>query len=384
METVVIKGNLDITQTIYVPSYTYLDLSQAYLELTANVDMFRNAGYGVTAARYVTFYGGEINGNKATRTAGSGIRGTFYNLRLLFIRIVDFYEFGLWLTDISPDETAHVDALRISILRCKAGEVKLEDVCDSTFIECYFISHGNNGVEMTGNTACNFFQACHFASSGQGLGLARALYIGGDFSARHKIIGCEFENYDMEAILIQPSANSFARSHVIEGNTFYNIAKYADNTYSVIKFDGSAGGSNNAQVKYNVIIGNTFYSDVTNKAKYNIELTSAGSVQANHIYGNYFGGYATSPVYVGNPPNYVKFNGGFKTENSGTATIPNGQTSVTFAHGLAGTPTIVTLGAKHAEVADAIWSADATNITITVPSAVTANRNISWYAEYKP
>jgi len=68
----------------------------------------------------------------------------------------------------------------------------------------------------------------------------------------------------------------------------------------------------------------------------------------------------------------------------GTATILSGQTSVAFAHSLAGTPTLVTLGATHAEVSDAIWSADATNITITVPSAVTANRNISWCAEYKP
>jgi len=68
-------------------------------------------------------------------------------------------------------------------------------------------------------------------------------------------------------------------------------------------------------------------------------------------------------------------------KNSGTATILNTGVSVTFAHGLARTPTLVTLGATHAEVADAVWSADATNITITVPSAVTANRNISWYVE---
>jgi len=81
----------------------------------------------------------------------------------------------------------------------------------------------------------------------------------------------------------------------------------------------------------------------------------------------------------------VKDNQGYITENGGTATIPNGQTSVTFAHGLAGTPTIVVLGAKHSEVADAYVSAkDATNITITVPNAVSADREISWYAEYKP
>jgi len=75
---------------------------------------------------------------------------------------------------------------------------------------------------------------------------------------------------------------------------------------------------------------------------------------------------------------------GFPTKKSGTATIPAGATSVTFAHGLAGTPTLVVLGATHAEVVDAVWSADATNITITVPAAVTADRRISWYAEYRP
>jgi hypothetical protein len=72
------------------------------------------------------------------------------------------------------------------------------------------------------------------------------------------------------------------------------------------------------------------------------------------------------------------------SENSGTATILDTATSVVFAHGIAGTPTLVVLGATHAEVSAATWSADGDNITITVPEAVTANRNISWYAEFKP
>lgn len=72
---------------------------------------------------------------------------------------------------------------------------------------------------------------------------------------------------------------------------------------------------------------------------------------------------------------------GYKFKNYGTATILDTQSSVQFAHGLISTPTVVVLGATHAEVADAIWSADATNITITVPSAVTADRDISWKAE---
>ncbi|MHC1596787.1 MAG: pectate lyase family protein [Methermicoccaceae archaeon] len=66
--------------------------------------------------------------------------------------------------------------------------------------------------------------------------------------------------------------------------------------------------------------------------------------------------------------------------NRGNATITSGNTSTTFAHDLWTTPDIVVLGPTHAEVADAVWSADEDNITITVPSAVSADRKISWFA----
>lgn len=67
---------------------------------------------------------------------------------------------------------------------------------------------------------------------------------------------------------------------------------------------------------------------------------------------------------------------------TGTALIPVGHSSVTFAHGMPGTPK-VTLGATHAEVADAIVSSDGTNITIRVSKAVTADRKINWLANIK-
>lgn len=74
-------------------------------------------------------------------------------------------------------------------------------------------------------------------------------------------------------------------------------------------------------------------------------------------------------------------NTGYKTEARGAATIASGATSVTVSHGLAATPTIVVLGATHAEVSDATFSATSTQITITVPSATSADRVVNWYAE---
>lgn len=85
-------------------------------------------------------------------------------------------------------------------------------------------------------------------------------------------------------------------------------------------------------------------------------------------------GLTSDDIYYGNQ-------GGPPNQSSGTAIIANGKSSVTVTHGLESTPTVVTLGAAHAEVTDAIWSADATNITITVPAPVTADRRISWRAD---
>ncbi|MHA1262762.1 MAG: hypothetical protein ACTSSA_11855 [Candidatus Freyarchaeota archaeon] len=75
---------------------------------------------------------------------------------------------------------------------------------------------------------------------------------------------------------------------------------------------------------------------------------------------------------------------GFETEALGVATIQNGSTSVSMAHGLVRAPDYVVLGPTHAEVADAVWSANSTHITITVPNPVSADRDVSWYAVYEP
>jgi hypothetical protein len=77
----------------------------------------------------------------------------------------------------------------------------------------------------------------------------------------------------------------------------------------------------------------------------------------------------------------VKYNKGYATENSGTANIITTST-VTFDHGLAGTPTHVECGFKTFGYGTWKWSATSTQITITVENSGTYT--FSWYAEYKP
>jgi len=79
--------------------------------------------------------------------------------------------------------------------------------------------------------------------------------------------------------------------------------------------------------------------------------------------------------------NKIHNNIGYVTENSGTATIAAGTTSVTVAHGLAATPTKVLITPR-ADIGDVWVSArDATNITINCDTAPAADVIVDWYAE---
>ena len=73
--------------------------------------------------------------------------------------------------------------------------------------------------------------------------------------------------------------------------------------------------------------------------------------------------------------------GSKKTDNSGTATIASGSTSVNVSHGLFKAPVRIFLTGTHNEVAKC-WVTDIsdTEFTINAPSAVTSNRDVYWEA----
>ncbi len=100
-----------------------------------------------------------------------------------------------------------------------------------------------------------------------------------------------------------------------------------------------------------------------------------------------FGGrWETSAKFVGQGAECVEIDHvqGLVNNVWMTVTIPAGQTSVTVAHGLFAIPSYGTLGPTHAEVADASLAVSTTNVTVTVPSAVTANRNVHVHVVRRP
>jgi len=164
------------------------------------------------------------------------------------------------------------------------------------------------------------------------------LYLGAGYA---RISNCAFAS---QAATYSVYAETTAPLNELTNNYFRNPVYFGSNT--------------------NIIVGNYIMGTLT--------INSYSTVIGNRL---------SSGLTVIGINNYVRSNTGFVTENSGTATI-SASTSVTFTHGLAGTPTHVDCGFKTAGYGSWTWSANSTHITITVANPGTYN--FSWYAEYEP
>lgn len=81
-------------------------------------------------------------------------------------------------------------------------------------------------------------------------------------------------------------------------------------------------------------------------------------------------------------PEYAAGVRGYQTESCGQAVILNGTASITFSHGLDTTPQFVGVSGIGTEVsAPFLTSITSTQVTVSVPAAVTADRTIYWKAE---
>ena len=99
-------------------------------------------------------------------------------------------------------------------------------------------------------------------------------------------------------------------------------------------------------------------------------------------FGNYVHGNITDQLLDLGTNNEVRRNKGFRTENRGTAVILNGMSSIVVAHGLAAVPIVAVATGRDLETDELRVSArDATNITLAVPSNVTAGRTVDWFVE---
>jgi hypothetical protein len=156
----------------------------------------------------------------------------------------------------------------------------------------------------------------------------------------------------------------------------------ADNIVAIGNFIENSQQSHNlgailSEGSYQCIIGNHLGDGYRGIRTYG---TATGSI----IIGNRFGTHAIPFDKASGGTFMFEDNINYVTKNSGTATIPTSQTSVTVNHGLAGTPTVITVTPRGNIGAVWVSARNSTSFTITCGTAPSSDTIADWYAEYKP
>ncbi len=171
------------------------------------------------------------------------------------------------------------------------------------------------------NSSGNSWMANSWLSTGGAGSSCISLFTTNAGIAGFRVVGCRLQTLGTLGNGISTIAANDIRGVAIADNEFRSL---------VTCIDLNNGGAPIAQWSN---IGNTFSAATTG-----IHMGLGGNVR-NGItsIGNHFTG-VTTPFIGGGGANIIRGNEGWATENSGSATIPNGSTSVVVTHGLSVTP----------------------------------------------
>ena len=327
---ILISGDIAVSSPIILPSNITIEI-QGSLTLAdnANCNIFNLVDVG-----YVQIFGGKLDGNKAHNTAGIGIyiNTTTYTGDLLHhisdIHIDSFTQHGIkiegesravFLRGVSvygSDDTGfYIGGGDHHITNCLAGQ--------NTGKGFYF---GNVGGNQVSN--CKAFGTKYNTTDSFGDGFLIS-------GVRNILTNCYAQENDRHGFLVYSSLPSVYGRF----NSIVNCIGESNN------FNGSLGGAGIRLdgVNSNSVIGGLFTNMIGAKQEYGIWLANASAdniiIGANCL-NNRNVSFVIDAAALGNN-NTVKNNLGFITDNAGSAaSCVNG---TVIAHGLAGTPTTITL-----------------------------------------
>lgn len=170
-------------------------------------------------------------------------------------------------------------------------------------------------------------------------------------------------------IQLEVSATSACDFNTVVGNT-------------VLMQTSVYGGINLEKAASNTIVGN----NVTGSAAYGVRENGTG-VDLNLIQSNYLSGTTAGVIVVG-ANTIVKDNIGYLSENSATASLLSGQTTLAVAHGLAATPTVINIAFREQGDNDYgrwwVSTIGATNFTLNVTGDPgSSNLDFAWEAKVR-
>jgi len=368
-EKVVLKGEFTLTDGLNLPSYLVLDLTQAKIKLADNVNKTVICAENQTDIEVI---GGEIDGNKANQSSAPG-HGMLFdyceNILVISPKIHDCFEGGLVF-----GACRYFVAIKPIVYNCRLEMIYLTGADGEC---CYGTIYSPN---VSGGLGIKFVNDVHDVNV-------------------YDIYGVETNR----GILTEIMDTSYRSPHdcKVIGGTIINDVREA------IRLIGETPAGNPSTVdvvrRFQVKDVNVFDASQANPGVYDavilheaeecelINLTVRGSTHRydirinannNRVIGGRVYGLGAGIFWITGIGNIVKDVEGYPTVNKGTATIPNGSSSVVVDHGLAAAPSVVKLTGTHSEVKDCwVTNVTSTQFTINAPAAVSANRNVYWQAE---
>ena len=199
---------------------------------------------------------------------------------------------------------------------------------------------------------------------------------GGSVQAR--VIANYIKTNDRHGIWVKRDDSDTAPTSVIIAfNFIYGNSNESSGAYEGIRLD------NWETTLKDIIIGNKIFGTSAKKLRYGIYGAKV-DYSSLIIKNNVIGEVSIAGLYnVDKATNsYVNENIGYITENSGIAILPAGSNSTTTAHGLAGTPSVITVTATSTDIGNiAVTSKDSTSFTITTSATSSSDVGIYWEAK---
>lgn len=234
------------------------------------------------------------------------------------------------------------------------------------FDACQFENYYLNSLNAANG---NIFNSCVFTDS--------ANYAFSMTASSYNVFSnCEFYDTSTQGFYVI-NGSSY---NIWEGNIIKDVGTGANNQYYGIFIDDSG-----AVCTGNKIINNQIISTAANKMKAGI---CVNTNQTNtEMRGNTIVGHQTIGILEASTNPIIRDNIGFTTENSGTATLLNGNTTVVVAHGCDDTPTVITITwAENPTNAIGDWWVDtigAANFTLNGVDPGASNLDFMWEAKVR-
>jgi len=408
-ERVALRGNFVLRDTIRVPSWTTLDLREAFMYAAdgLNKKMIVNANAEAGGDVMIDIVGGHLNGNKSKQTGGEGIH--LKNASYCVIHGVNVYRTkyeGILLTtchNVLVSDTvatecditglvAEINSYHVSVENCQfinneyygfafegvdgacyqcnasnvicAGNKKngvLVDRCNQIELSNVLsVSNGQSGFAIAGCRDCTF---ANCIAQGNGLDGFSVYQIDSTPPKSVLFAGC---------VSVRNGPNNVGFRLQSGSRDIALIGCIAKNeTYAGVRLESAT---------YCRVIGCMIFDDQASPSQV-VGVEEIGTANYNVIAYNLFYGNKTAHVVKAGANTVVRRNTGYPTEASGAATIPAGQTSVTVNHGLPQAPTKVLV--TPTGNLGAVWVENITSTTFSIrcSTAPAADTVVYWYAE---